>query len=467
MASAACGVADEPDGTATTPDRETVALGPVIVTRALVVPDTTAQSVVVSGGSRPMVSILGGRDAPGDTLIRSSDGGDSWEIIDGPVAAPALDDTTSVESVQLWSADDVLVARVGFAPQTEGPQPQTVLMSTDQGDSWFVTPMPAPDDFVPALHAVVALGGDIVAVGALEPAGPPRSVDTRRDYATWRASAEDRRWTFVPVAPGASRAESFDEVITQEGVLFALGESYGTRQTASRSFATEGDTVIWESHDVGRTWTQTAAIRRSTPAIPTDEADHVLPFRYWSIGRNAEGRWSWVERAFEGARTLPGREDGPITRVDGVACDCDVAVAGRIVDSKVRAAELDFEDCETDWSRGDTDVGSPFTVGDVTAAYAACNHRGYHPAALALTDDGGRVWTTSRLTPLARPGHELHRVDLIREVEPPVITVGDTHLLVTSEFEEAGTSPDRMPRGALVLVRVEARDHDASVGAGS
>lgn len=142
-------------------------------------PETTTFAVVVEkpganlrGLAAPGAGVVWASGS-GGTVVRSLDGGRSWQVV-GPAAAAAAE----LRAVVAWSADEALVAVAG--------QPAAVFRTTDGGRQWReVLRDPRPDAFFDAL----ARHGDTVYLLGDPVAGA---------FCVWRSDDRGETWAAVP-----------------------------------------------------------------------------------------------------------------------------------------------------------------------------------------------------------------------------------------------------------------------------
>jgi hypothetical protein len=124
--------------------------------------------------------------------------------------------------------------------------------------------------------------------------------------------------------------------------------------------------------------------------------------------------------------------------VEASACDCSVAHAGRLEGNELASTTaLAFEACDDKSVRGETAVFDPVTVAGAAVALAWCNDDGLRVAFVAMTTDGGRTWTTDRLSGLAGGSDDL----LIPTTDhTPMVRIGDATVMILSS-RTARSSP--------------------------
>jgi hypothetical protein len=137
-------------------------------------------------------------------------------------------------------------------------------------------------------------------------------------------------------------------------------------------------------------------------------------------------------------------------------CDCDTAFAGRVTGGRLAATRLPFDHCRLrPVGNGQSRVGRAWVIERAIAAGFWCSDRGRAAAGVAVSPDGGRTWSTRRLSSLAPGSHE----DLAFTSWTPWTKVGDAMvLLATATSDEPnpdGSDPDwRSVSGPVVAIRV-------------
>ena len=159
-------------------------------------------------------------------IVRSFDGGRTWEQTPRKLPSPFLADATDGPAILLQDGSAVLA--IYGAPHDGGPEQQAILRTTDLGESWELLSMVKTDHEISETGLAQLPDGRLVMIGR-----PEGDI-------TW-SSDGGRTWT-PPVTFGMRMFEP-SLLVLPDGTLLCLHGSYGGG----------GQRAIF-STDGGRTW---------------------------------------------------------------------------------------------------------------------------------------------------------------------------------------------------------------------
>ena len=240
--------------------------------------------------------------AAGNALVRSSDGGRSWQTL-----RPA-------EGLTGVSFADRLV---GWAVGT-----QTLLRSIDGGDTWTDQTRALPIDIIRSLNAVTAFSATrALIVGGLVPQGGIAMLGqvylrlTSDAGTTWGPAPFDRGGR-----PGSSEAELRHVCFTDTGIGLACGRSgsifspnnicalsndngahwlHISDRVRANAVACVGDSTLWtlrgladlrQSTDGGRTWSDRRDTLPTNARIDLDALTFATEAHGWAVGTDDAGQ---------------------------------------------------------------------------------------------------------------------------------------------------------------------------------
>ena len=269
------------------------------------VPPADLADVIFIGDSRGYALVLHGQQT---LLAASTDGGNSWRVIDPDVPAsfPAQIEFTDTTHGYLW----------GGAPSSSGSLP--LWITSDGGSSWIEAPLG------PVISDVSAIGADVWAVvgtcpllpgtvsltcpvdvevsvdfgshWAVTPTTPPIEEEPARSVADQELElariTQERAYVLTFAAPGASSAASSGHVVyTADGghswvtrpdpcpSQFGFGEELAASGTtdlwmlcASQASAGSQAKALYRSSNGGQTWRLASAAN-----VPSLTGDETLP----------------------------------------------------------------------------------------------------------------------------------------------------------------------------------------------
>lgn len=445
----ACSGGSEP---ASSPRAPEIDAGAVRAEQAWVGPAMRPEDIAALDDGRLAILASDGAAGAADVVLTSDDDGRTWEEHATGLGRGAdekdRDASADRDQPHLLAAGPVVLATRMAVPADVGGYQQVsvqqVVRSEDGGATWAPVELPLPGAGGVELATVRdAVGWDdtVVVVGRVErglPAllGAGSSRMPQRDEldaAAW--ISHDRGRTFEPllvpeIARGPAAQELFRVVRAGERLVATGTVVDGT--TADDCCGTDASplALALDLEPVEPSgWVAT-----TSPSVPITGSDGGW-WPYWTLRAADEvaevgtplarstltaGDTAWEQQEVPGADLAPGGGVGGIrdlrssvdvdggtalTWVEDSACDCSVAMAGRLDGSTLTPTELEFE-CRDESLRGDTRVGDPVRLDAAVVAPASCDHRTAQAAALAVSGDGGTTWTTHRLRALHAPTHD-------------------------------------------------------------